>query len=169
MTSGAPIILTATMGAADFAWADALRRRHFPAARNQVPAHITLFHQLPPFVEGELRTLMKQLGGERAPAAHLSGLLNLGEGVAYRVESPELIDIRAMIAERFFGLLTTQDGGAPRLHITVQNKAKPAVAKALLAELSADFQPRAIVIAGLSAWRYLGGPWEPIADVRFRG
>ncbi|HEU5286581.1 MAG TPA: 2'-5' RNA ligase family protein, partial [Sphingomicrobium sp.] len=39
--SGA-LIVTAELGAEDFAWLDALRRRHYPPERNRVPAHLTL-------------------------------------------------------------------------------------------------------------------------------
>ncbi|RZL99804.1 MAG: 2'-5' RNA ligase family protein, partial [Sphingomonas sp.] len=48
MSEAAPIIVTAVFGAEDFAWADGLRRAHFPPDRNIVPAHLTLFHHLAP-------------------------------------------------------------------------------------------------------------------------
>src|SRR5690606_9346017 len=51
---GQPLIVTATFGAADQAWLEDLRRAHYPQERNQVPAHLTLFRQLPPSVEPEL-------------------------------------------------------------------------------------------------------------------
>ena len=66
----------------------------------------------------------------------------LGRGVAYRVDSPELLSIRDELAEEFRGLLIPQDQARPRLHITVQNKVEPAAAKMLHAELSATFKPR---------------------------
>ena len=44
----APLIVTALLGRADHAWLDGERQRHFPPERNQLPAHLTLFHQLPP-------------------------------------------------------------------------------------------------------------------------
>lgn len=166
---GQPIILTAIMGTADFAWADGLRRRHYPPERNLVPAHVTLFHQLPPFVEGELLQRMKLIALEPAPAARLTGLVNLGTGVAYRIESPALLAIRAELAEAFHGLLTQQDIGVPRLHLTIQNKVDPAEARSLHAELAAQLRPRPLAIAGLAAWRYRGGPWELAGDARFRG
>jgi len=51
----------------------------------------------------------------------------------------------------------------------VQNKVKPAEAKALAEALRADFQPRPFVIAGLAAWHYRGGPWELAMKASFRG
>ena len=164
----APIIVTAMLGASDFAWADGLRRTHFPPERNQVPAHITLFHHLPPGVAEELRGQLKAETRARAPAARLSGLRHLGNGVAFQVESPELAAIRERLADHFTGLLIPQDQAAWRPHITVQNKVKPAEAKALLSDLQATFLPRPLQIAGLASWWYRGGPWEPLSEHRFR-
>jgi hypothetical protein len=62
-----------------------------------------------------------------------------------------------------------QDMGTPKLHITIQNKVEPVVAKALLAQLSASFQSRPLAIRELVLWRYLGGPWEQVQSWRFSG
>jgi 2'-5' RNA ligase superfamily len=164
-----PIIVTALMGAADFGWADGLRRAHFPPKRNHIPAHISLFHHLPPARLGELTRMMRDLAAGPPPPARLSEVMMLGRGVAFRVESPDLLAMREQIAEAFQYDLIPQDQGTPRLHITVQNKVEPAVAKALHGTLSADFRPRPLTIAGLAAWHYLGGPWQLAAQIRFRG
>lgn len=157
------------MGKSDFAWADGLRRAHFPPERNLVPAHLTLFHHLPPnMVEEVKHRLRGETRGVPAPAAHLVGVLMLGKGVAFRVDSPELAAIRARLADAFTGLLTPQDQAGWRAHITVQNKVEPRIAKALHTELTASFAPRPLAIAGLAAWYYRGGPWEPIGEYRFR-
>jgi 2'-5' RNA ligase len=168
MNVPAPIIVTALLGASDFAWADSLRRAHFPPGRNLVPAHLTLFHHLPPSVEHELCEQLKTETRGPAPAAQLTGLRHLGEGVAYRIDSPKLEAIRERLAEHFAGLLIPQDQALWRPHITVQNKVAPKVAKALLTELEATFVPRPLKIAGLASWRYRGGPWEPLSEHRFR-
>jgi hypothetical protein len=156
------------MGATDFAWADGLRRAHFPPERNLLRAHITLFHHLPPARLAELVRLMRDACRTPAPPARLSDVMLLGRGVAFRVESPGLLAIRDGIADAFAHDLIPQDQGRPRLHITVQNKVEPAVAKALHAELSASFRPRSLAIAGLAAWHYRGGPWELAQQVKFR-
>lgn len=157
------------MGAGDFAWADGLRRAHFPVERNQVPAHLTLFHHLPPSALEEVKARLKGLCAGPAPAARLTDVMLLGGGVAFRVESPDLLAMRQELAEAFAGLLTPQDSARPRLHITVQNKVKPDEAKALAATLRAGFRPRPLAIAGLAAWHYRGGPWELAMEARFRG
>jgi hypothetical protein len=168
MNMPAPIIVTALLGASDFARADSLRRAHFPPERNRVPAHITLFHHLPPGVADELREQLKAQTRAPAPSARLSGRKHLGEGVAYRIDSPELEDIRERLADHFAGLLIPQDLAAWRPHITVQNKVTPKAAKALLVELEATFAPRPLKIAGLASWWYRGGPWEALSEHRFR-
>ncbi len=171
MTDGvpAPIIVTALMGAADFAWADGLRRAHFPPERNWLGAHITLFHHLPPSALEEVAGRLKRLGAGPRPAARLTDVMLLGRGVAYRVESPELLAMRAELADAFAGMLTPQDQAKPRLHITIQNKVTPDAAKALADKLRADFRPRPLAIAGLAAWHYRGGPWEMAMKAMFRG
>ena len=164
----APIIVTALLGASDFAWADGLRRAHFPPERNLVPAHLTLFHHLAPSLADELRAQLKAEVRAFAPPARITGLQHLGRGVAYRVESDELAAIRARLADHFEGMLTPQDQAHWRPHITVQNKVEPKIAKALLTELEAGFAPRPLTIAGLATWWYRGGPWEPLSEHRFR-
>lgn len=164
-----PIIVTALLGQADFAWADDLRRTHFPPERNHVPAHISLFHHLPPARLPELLRLLRDLAAAPPPPARLADVLLLGRGVALRVESPELLAMREHIAWHFEADLIPQDQGRPRLHITIQNKVEPATAKALHTALSATFRPRSLAIAGLAAWHYLGGPWQLAGQVKFRG
>jgi hypothetical protein len=165
-----PIIITAEMGKTDQAWANGLRRKHFPPERNFLDAHITLFHHLPPGHLAEIKSRLAALTSESPPpVAHLTEVMMLGRGVAYRVDSPETLSIRDELAEEFHGLLTPQDQARPRLHITVQNKVEPATAKALHIELSAAFKPRPLSISGLAAHYYRGGPWEQIATWSFRG
>ncbi|WP_420144018.1 2'-5' RNA ligase family protein [Sphingobium sp.] len=165
----APIIVTALMGAADFAWADGLRRAHFLPERNFIPAHLTLFHHLPPTVLEDVSVRLKRLCAGPPPAARLTDVMLLGRGVAYRVDSPELMAMRDELANAFAGLLTPQDQARPSLHITVQNKVDPSAAKALAAGLRRTFRPRPLSIAGLAAWYYRGGPWEPAMQAKFRG
>lgn len=165
-----PIIVTATMGAADQRYFDALRAAHFPPDRNPVAAHITLFHQLPPLCFGELDRLIRRIAADTPPpAARLRDIYALGRGVAFRIESPDLLEIRARIGDHLSGMLSRQDQGTPRLHITVQNKVAAAEARALLTELAADFHPRALAITGIAVHHYLGGPWRPAPTRNFRG
>ncbi|RJF92920.1 2'-5' RNA ligase family protein [Sphingomonas cavernae] len=165
---GAPIIVSALFGDADFAWLDGLRRAHYPAEHNRVPAHLTLFQHLPPAIEPELRDqLSAATRGMPSPAARVTGVMRLDRGVALRVGSPALDEIRAQLAEHFHGLLIVQDQAGWRPHITIQNKVEPSAARALADTLEQAFRPRPLAIAGLAAWRYRGGLWEPLSRHRF--
>ena len=164
-----PLIVTAELGKADFAWADDLRRRHFPPERNQVPAHLTLFHALPPSCEEEVRRAIKRVCAAPPPRAEIASLMNLGRGVAYRVRSADLDAIRDELASGFHGLLTAQDSGGWAPHITIQNKGEPSAARGLMTSLQKTFAPRPLAIRGLLLFRYLGGPWEPLGNWQFRG
>jgi hypothetical protein len=164
------LIVTAELPAPLHARADALRRAHFPPERNHLAAHVTLFHALPPFVEGEARSLLSALAAETPqPAALLAAVMDLGSGTALRIECADMLALRDHIAERFHGLLTQQDQHRPRLHVTVQNKVLRAEAKALQAALAADFRPEPFAFAGLALHRYMGGPWEAVGHWTFRG
>jgi 2'-5' RNA ligase superfamily len=163
----APIIVSALFGDADFHWLDEQRRVYFPAERNQINAHLTLFHHLPPNCLDELKRRLKEETRAPAPDATLSGLTMMGFGVAYTVQSPQLLQARAAIADAFQTLLIPQDKAGWRPHVTIQNKVKPAEAKELHARLSMGFSPRPLVIAGLAAFYYRDGPWETIAAYRF--
>lgn len=162
------LIVTAELGAADFAWLDRERKRYFPPERNQLTAHLTMFHALPPSLEGEVRGRLKAESAARPPAATLAGLLNLGGGVAYRVASPGLDAIRQSLADHFHGSLTSQDAAGWQAHVTIQNKVPSPEARALLDRLRQEFRPRPLAIHGLGLHRYMGGPWERLGRWPFR-
>ena len=163
MTTSAPIIVTAVIGREDQAWLDAQRAAYFPPDRNVLPAHLTMFHHLPPSLESEVRERLGELAREGALAARIAGLMSLGQGVAYRIESPDLEDRRAWLADLWAGVLTPQDRAPWRPHVTIQNKVEPAEARALLARLKANFRPRPLAITGFASWHYRGGPWEKLS------
>lgn len=164
-----PLIVTADLGLADFAWLDAQRRAYFPPERNQLAAHLTMFHALPPSLEEEVRRHLKALTAASRPVASIAGLMNLGGGVAYRIISTDLESVRDAIADHFHGSLTAQDGGGWRPHVTIQNKVSSAAAKLLFERLEHDFVPRPVTIRGLALHRYLGGPWDLLGRFPFRG
>jgi hypothetical protein len=161
--SPAPIIVTAVIGREDQAWLDAERRAHFPPERNLLPAHLTMFHHLPPSLADEVRQRLCDLAGEGAPVARIAGPISLGRGVAYRIESSDLEDRRAWLADLWAGVLMPQDRAPWRPHVTIQNKVEPAEARALLDRLKRDFRPRPLAIAGFASWYYRGGPWETLS------
>ena len=134
-----------------------------------MPAHLTLFHHLPPGLERELSQRLGRYAATPAPAARICGVIDLGAGTALRVESEGLEDIRYDLAQAFTGMLTPQDMAPWRPHITIQNKVEPREARRLQQNLRATFEPRPLRIKGLASWRYIGGLWEPIRTHVFRG
>ncbi|WP_299307517.1 2'-5' RNA ligase family protein [uncultured Croceicoccus sp.] len=165
----APLIVTATLPPELFSWAEGLRREYFPPERNHIDAHVTLFHAIPPSCERELKNLLADLCAQTAPIpATLDSVMSLGRGTAFKIISPELLNLRAIAADRFAGSLTAQDSHRPNLHVTVQNKVSAADAKLLQARLRSDFKPRTFEFTGLEAHYYRGGPWENAARWRFR-
>lgn len=164
----APIIVSADFDPEALRWLDGLRRAYFPPERNVLPAHLTLFHHLPPSAGLELdRRLAEAARGER-PQARASGVIHLGRGVAIRIDAPGLAEMRADLADAFQPMLVPQDAAGWRPHVTIQNKVQPAEAKALFDDLGRTFRPRPVTITGLTSWWYRGGPWEAIKSYRFR-
>jgi hypothetical protein len=163
-----PLIVTAEIGK-DFGWLDDLRQRNFPPERNQLRAHLTMFHAVPPSAEQELRHILASFAGQPPPRAWIAGLMNLGGGVAFRIASDDLDSIRAEIAERLHGLLTAQDAAGWSAHITIQNKVLPRDAKALMLALGDRYDRRPVHLPALGLHRYLGGPWETLRTFAFRG
>jgi hypothetical protein len=162
------LIVTAEIAQRDFSWIEGLRRAHYPPERNRVPAHLTIFHGLPPSGESELRGRLAKAVRRSPPAASLAGLMDLGGGVAFRVVSPDLDHIREELAQDLHGLLGAQDSGGWQPHITIQNKVASKVARALKEQLERGFAPRPLAIAGLTLHRYLDGPWERVTAYPFR-
>jgi len=163
-----PLILTLEMDAPAFAHFDGLRRQHFPAALNRIPAHVTLFHHLPgPDEAGIAETVAALARTQAPPEVSVTGLRFLGRGVAYVLDAPGLTAFRGRLAREFASVLTAQDAQGWRPHVTIQNKVAVGVARALLAEREAAFAPFTFTAPGLVLWRYLGGPWERRAAFAF--
>lgn len=163
----APLIVTADLAPSDFAWLDGLRRAHYPPDRNRVPAHLTLFHHLPPSLLPELRDRLRAECRGPAPAALARRFVTFDRGVALLIDSPALEEIRARLADAFAPLLTPQDRAGWRPHVTIQNKAAHGAAAALAASLARGFTSRPLDLAGLALWAYRNGPWESLARYPF--
>jgi hypothetical protein len=162
------LIVTAEIAPADFSWIEELRRAHYPPDRNRVPAHLTIFHALPPSAEAEVRARLSRIVREAPPKATVAGLMDLGGGVAFRVVSPDLHKIRDELACDLHGLLGAQDTAGWHPHITIQNKVDAKVARSLKQSLERSFTERPLGLKGLGLYRYLGGPWERIGVYPFR-
>lgn len=170
MSGNKPLIVTAQLPADLQRWATRLRQLHYPPERNWLDAHVTLFHALPPGSEGELRTRLSRLAAiTPPPPASLTGIMDLGQGTALRLDSPAMLDLRDDIADFCHGLLTAQDQARPRLHVTIQNKVSKHTARALQSELNQSFELIDFRFSGLALHAYDGGPWNLLQEWRFRG
>lgn len=168
-TPPAPFIVTGELPDDILAWADGLRRAHFPPERNKLSAHVTLFHSLAPSLREELPRLLARLAGEFAPPpAEITGLMDLGQGTAIAIHSPGLLAIRQMIAEPLWDMLTRQDQGGKKLHITIQNKVDRRAAIALQQQLAPTLPQRRFAFTGLGLHIYRETHWEPVGIWKFR-
>ena len=165
-----PLILTLAFDGASFARLDELRRRYFPPERNQVPAHLTLFHALPGENATPIRRELADICLRQKPfEIEATGLRALGNGVAIGFSSQELVGLRQRLAREWRDWLSPQDSAKIAPHVTIQNKVGADVARATLRELEASFRPFSARAEGLNLWRYLGGPWNLERSFRFGG
>lgn len=167
--TAAPLILTVKFDPVAFEFFDRLRQQHFPAHRNFIPAHVTLFHALPAEETANIRQTLQNICAQtEILQLNFPRLRFLGKGVAAELECPKLNDLRRTLANEWKDFLTAQDAQKGyRPHVTVQNKVQPDAARDLFEELSKDWQPLQATGEGLLLWEYLGGPWRLIEDFRF--
>ncbi len=165
-----PLILTLKMDESSQERFDRLREEHFPKERNFIPAHLTLFHKLPGDQEQAIAEALEDVCRGKEPfSLTATGLVFMGRGVGYRLESAELESIRERLSDGWWSWLGAQDRRGFRSHVTVQNKVPPKKARALHRRLQETFAPFEVGAEGLLLWRYLGGPWEPAGAYGFRG
>ena len=164
----APLILTLKLDAESFAFFDALRQKNFPAERNFLKAHVTMFHHLPGVQKAKIEADLREVS-----AQHKSFELRfpkprfLGRGTAFEIKSGELNDLREELKKRWNEWLTNQDRQKFKPHITVQNKVAPEIARSFFDEISAAQSPRNGAGIGLQLWHYLGGPWKLAEEFSF--
>ena len=169
-----PFILTAALPTDLGAWAEGLRRAHYPIERNHLHAHVTLFHAFAPSFLEELKDFLPRIAAEfAAPEGWISGVMDLGTGSAIALRAPQLLRLRELIAEHFHGSITAQDLHEPRPHITIQNKVTKNAARQLQASLGPVLAPWVakgrFTFPALELHRYCGGPWERVKACAFRG
>ncbi|QDV33177.1 2'-5' RNA ligase family protein [Tautonia plasticadhaerens] len=165
-----PLIVTLGFDAETFDRLDGLRRRFFPTDRNLIPAHLSLFHALPP---EELDAVSAELGeaaGARPPIAlRFSKVVPLGSGFALGLDVPGLAPLHRRLDDAFSPWLSPQDRQTFRPHVTLMNKADRTAARVGLAAYRDEFEPWTGMGDSLRLWAYLGGPWRPLARYPFHG
>jgi hypothetical protein len=165
--TSAPLIVTLRLNEEAFLFFDKLRQAHFPAERNFLKAHLTLFHHLPDTEEirSGLAACTQAVPGPLQLQAN--SLMKLGGGVAYRLECPPLQQIHKALQQQWSPLLTAQDRQPLRPHVTVQNKVTAAQAQNLYLLLQQAFVPFTATGRGFDLWAYKGGPWQWLQHFAF--
>lgn len=163
-----PLILTLKLDAHSFGVFDGLRRTNFPPELNFIPAHITLFHALPGAHESAITHVLGTACATLAPFGVRFGQPRfLGRGVAINVESSSLLALRQRLQTLWDEWLSPQDRQAYKPHITIQNKVAPEQARVLFGSMAQSWTAFSGTAEGLLLWRYLGGPWERVAEFGF--
>jgi 2'-5' RNA ligase len=168
-----PLILTLALPSAVQRALDRLRRTHYPPEHNRVPAHLTLFRHLPgtraPDLLSALRT---EAGAIRVFPITLGPVARMGEAVALPARGEPLLLLHERLASRFQPLLTPQDRGPFRPHVTLASKLSPAALAATLASLQASNPVFETQAEGLFLWRFdeerTASPWSLLVRLGFR-
>jgi hypothetical protein len=95
--------------------------------------------------------------------------MDLGGGTALAIHSPQMLTVRDMIADHFWDMLTKQDQGGKKLHITIQNKVERKAALALQELLGQRLGARDFAFSGLGLHIYRNPQWEEVGVWKFRG
>jgi len=164
----APLILTLKLDAESFAFFDSFRRKYFPAERNFLSAHVTLFHNLSGGRRERIEFDLNELCGRYEPfALRFPAWRFLGRGAAIEVESAELNSLRNELKNKWDAWLNNQDRQKFKPHITVQNKVATEAARRLFDEMSAGWTSRDGSGIGIELWHYLNGPWKLAGEFAF--
>ena len=143
-----------------------LRKEYFPAHINFLEAHLTLFHVLPA-EEGIVQETLQQLSKRSSMLLSVTGPVNTGNGVAYKIVSEELQVLHAAMQEIFQTFLVGKDKLRLLPHITIQNKVTAFKAQVLFEKLSTGFTPFHISATGFCTFLYDDGPWLHLMDHLF--
>src|SRR5436305_14715626 len=116
-----PMILTLQLEEEQQAFFNAQRKTYFPAHRNYLDAHITLFYHLP--IGEAAIPLLLQAAAQRPPMQlHVQAVHNMGTGVAYGLISEELQVLHENLQLALDPWLKRQDRKQLWPHITIQNR-----------------------------------------------
>ncbi len=103
-----PLILTLSIEKEALLFFNTLRQKHFPPSRNFIDAHLTLFHALPN--EASIVTVAKDICNLQNPfMLSVEKPVSIGKGVAYKIESNELMQIHKEFQNKWRDFLSPQD------------------------------------------------------------
>ena len=163
----APLIITLALNDEAQLFFNDLRAQHFPPQLNYLKAHLTLFHHLPSNEESITETVKSICADQKKLALPITDIKHTGRGVAYRIESGELVQLHKHLQQLWKQWLIPQDRQRLWPHITVQNKVSTQQAAALQQTLLKKFVPFTVYGIGLELWLYKGGPWQFVTSFSF--
>ena len=102
-----PLVATLEMTPSAQSYFNKLRQQHFPAERNFLDAHLTLFHALPDetWIIEDLKKLAKN---QQSFDVTTQAVVSLGNGTAFKIISPELPLLHQKLQKSWFDFLTSQ-------------------------------------------------------------
>lgn len=159
MKPGSSLIITLSFDEKQHQYFTTLRNTYYPKHCNYTPAHLAMLHRLPadlPLMDD----VLKQLTSRLLMQVDITGITNMGRGVAYTVESVELSTLHKSMQDSFRSYLISKDRRTWHPHITVQNKVTAFKAMQTAEYLLQHFKPFSIMATGISAWYYLKGFWQ---------
>ena len=162
-----PVILTLKINEEAAAYFTDLRTQYFPAERNYLEAHLTLFHHLPGNEHAVFEVVKTACPQQKPMTLQVSQVVTIGAGVAFKLECDALKKLHKNLQQQWQQWLTPQDKQALWPHITIQNKVDRQTALQTQQSLSLNFKPFEIQGLGLTLWEYLGGPWKLIETFDF--
>ncbi|STX52848.1 Uncharacterised protein [Legionella busanensis] len=143
------------------------RRQHYPFHLNKVPAHVSVFHQLPEKYFVKINTKLNEITSDNVCVpVTISGIKFLGRGNAYSLDFDQTLFLQ--LRKAWSTWLISQDKQTWQPHVTIQNKVSIEEAKLLNQALYTQSIPLYGNIIGLNLWRYLDGPWEFIKMYPFQ-
>jgi 2'-5' RNA ligase len=158
MSAAPPLIITISLNDAAHEYFTELRNKHFPKHCNYLQAHLTLFHHLPSG-ESIVDEALQGFLPKKILELQVTGLKNIGNGVAFVIESTELVALHRSLQSELREHLVSQDRQKLWPHITVQNKVTAFKAKQTMEGLFENFQPFSVQGTGIDTWLYMQGPW----------
>lgn len=164
-----PLVLSLAMDPESFARTNAWRTRYYPANRNYLTAHITLYHSIPGTLQDWSLAELKKIAEdtEAFPLEFQAWERNSGY-VGIKIEETRLLQLKARLDDVFRDHLLLQDKQRLKPHVTVTNKVTLQEAKLCAEELARDFVPWTGEALGFHLAIYRKGPWEALASLPFR-
>jgi hypothetical protein len=161
-----PLIVTLRLEDEHQQFFNELRSAHFPSHINYLQAHLTLFHHLPS-EEIAIFKKLQESAMHKHILLHVNEIRNLGNGIAYSIQSPVLQQFHDNLQRAFMPWLNSKDQQQLWPHITIQNRVTAFKAQTLFEQLNKDFTPFDITATGINTWLYLKGPWRLVNTFPF--